>query len=134
MSKVRLQVEYSYDFCLIGIACLEKDYRLCWLLNNLLSLKLSKAEDHVSSVGNHSMFCWVDEAMYREYYLISNKSDTSKPLAEEHQHTDYFLIVKGELEEEEKKYFSEQIKTLSTVSASYQIDPNTLKSKHNLIL
>jgi hypothetical protein len=133
MSKTRLNVEYDFDFCLIGIVCSEKDFRLCWLLNNQLGLKLAKTEEHTSGAGTHSLFSFADEPLMREYYLVANKTDTGKLLLEEHQHTDYFMIVKGEIDNEEKKYFAEQIKKIGSVSASYILDVETLKSKQNLI-
>lgn len=134
MSKTRLNVEYNFEFCLIGIVCSEKDFRLCWMLNNQLGLKLAKMEEHTSGAGKHSLFSFNDGDLMREHYLIANKADTGKLLLEEHQHTDYFVIVKGDVNEEEKKYFAEQIKKLNNVSASYIIDVETLKSKQNLIL
>jgi hypothetical protein len=133
MSKTKLKVEYDFDFCLIGIVCSEKDFRFCWMLNNQLGWKLAKADDHISGVGNHSFFILNDEEQMRDYYLIVNKSDSGKLLVEEHKHTDYFIIIKGEITNEEKKYFAEQIKTLNSVSASYLIDADALKSKQNLI-
>ena len=133
MSKTKLKVEYDFDFCLIGIVCSEKDFRLCWMLNNQLGWKLAKTDDHVSSAGNHPVFSFSDEELMRDYYLIVNKSDTGKLLIDEHQHTDYFIIIKGEITDEEKKYFAEQIKKLGSVSASYMIYADTLKSEQNLI-
>jgi hypothetical protein len=133
MSKTRLKIEYDFDFCLIGIVCSEKDFRLSWMLNNQLAIKLAKMEDHVSGVGNHALSSFIEEDLMREYYLVTNKGDAGKLLLEEHQHTDYFIIVKGEITDDEKKYFAEQIKKLSSVSASYIIDVETLKSKQNLI-
>jgi hypothetical protein len=133
MSKTKLQVEYDFDFCLIGIVCSEKDFRFCWMLNNQLGWKLAKTEEHTSGVGNHSIFTFSEEELMRDYYLIVNKSDSGKLLVEEHQHTDYFIIIKGEITDEEKKYFAEQIKKLTSVSASYLMDATTLKSKQNLI-
>lgn len=133
MSKTRLKIEYDYDFCLIGVVSSEKDFRFCWMLNNQLNQRFAKAEDHVSGAGNHSLYSYNDENTMLEYYLIVNKSDTGKPLLEEHQHTDYFVIIKGEISDEEKRYFAEQIKKLNSVSASYLIAVESLKSKHNLI-
>lgn len=133
MSKTKLNVEYDFDFCLIGIACPEKDFRLCWMLNNQLGLKLAKMEDHTSGVGRHSLFSFSDEHLMREYHLIVNKADTGRLLLEEHQHTGYFLLMKGEIDDGEKKYFAEQIKKIVTVSAAYMVDVEALKSKQNLI-
>jgi hypothetical protein len=92
MSKTKLQVEYDFDFCLIGIVCSEKDFRFCWMLNNQLGWKLAKTDDHISGVGNHSIFTFSEEELMRDYYLIVNKSDSGKLLIDEHQHTDYFII------------------------------------------
>ncbi len=133
MAKTKLKIEYDYDFCLIGIVSSEKDFRFCWMLNNQLGQKFAKTEDHESAAGNHSLYSYNDENTMQEYYLIVNKADSGKLLLEEHQHTDYFIIIKGEITDEEKKYFAEQIKKLNSVSASYLIDAESLKSKHNLI-
>lgn len=133
MTKTRLNIEYDFDFCLIGIVCPERDFRLCWMLNNQLALKMIKVEEHTSGAGKHSLFSFIDETLMREYHLVVNKADTGKPMLEEHPHTDYFMIMKGELNEEEKRYFAEQIKKLNTVSASYLVAVEALKSKQNLI-
>ncbi len=133
MAKIRLKIEYDFTFCLIGIVSSEKDFRLCWMINNQLMLKLVKTEDYTLGLAKHSLFAFNDEEMLREYYLVANRSVTGSLLLEEHQHTDYFILIKGELTDEEKKYFAEQIKKLNTVSASYLIDVETLKSKQNLI-
>lgn len=90
-------------------------------------------EDHTSGAGKHALFSFSDEDLMRGCYLFDNKADTGKLLLEEHQHTDYFIIIKGEMTDEEKKYFAEQIKKLNSVSASYIIDVEALKSKQNLI-
>ena len=44
MKKHLLEIEYDYDFVLIGISSHEKDYRVCWALNNKLGLELVKTE------------------------------------------------------------------------------------------
>ncbi|HTB05966.1 MAG TPA: IPExxxVDY family protein [Bacteroidia bacterium] len=132
MSKTRLIVEYDYDFCLIGIACHEKDYRLCWTLNTLLQINLSKKDDHLSANSSHSLFHYNQEQLFREYYLVSNRG-TSGMLVEEHRQVDYFFIARGDIGTEEQKHFLDQFKSIEMVSAAYPMDANLLKSKHNLI-
>jgi hypothetical protein len=133
MSKTKLVVDYDYDFCLVGIVSYEKDYRLCWMLNNTLNIKLTKMEDHPAEHSKHSIYGYVREELFREYYMLANKGD-SHHLVDEHKHIDYFLVVKGSLEEEEKRHMLELIKKSDMVSAAYLIDVHSLKSKHNLIL
>lgn len=132
MSKTRLQFEYDYDFCLIGIVCHEKDYRLCWTLNNLFDIKLAKTDDHVTENSQHSMFSFIQEHLFRDYHLIANRAKNGL-LIEEHKQIDYFFIIKGNLEEDEKKIIVEQIKNAEVIGAAYSIDAQTLKSKHNLV-
>jgi hypothetical protein len=133
MTKTKLQFDYDFDFCLIGIVSSEKDYRLCWMLNNLFNIKLAKAEEHSTAQSNHSMYSYVQEELFREYYLIANKSD-SHVLIEELKNMDYFLMIKGVNEEEEKKNIADLIKKSDMVSGAYVIDVHSLKSKHNFVL
>jgi hypothetical protein len=133
MSRTRLHVDYDFDFCLIGIVSYEKDYRLCWMLNKLLNIQLTKAEDHIAAGGKHSIYTCLHEDLFREYHLIANKGD-ALILVDEHKHIDYFLLIKGIIEEDERKHMPELIKKSEMVSAAYLIDVHSLKSKHNLIL
>lgn len=133
MSKTKLQIEYDFDFCLIGIVSSEKDYRLCWMLNKLLNINLAKTEEHNTEHSKHSLYSYVQEELFREYYLLANKGD-SHVLIEEHKHIDYFLMIKGALEDEEKKNMMDLIKKSDMVAGAYLIDVHSLKSKHNLVL
>jgi hypothetical protein len=132
MSKTRLQFEYDYEFYLVGIVCHEKDYRLCWTLNNLFDLKLTKTEDHATEHSLHSMFSFNQEELFRDYNLIANRGQEGL-LIEEHRQIDYFFIIKGSVEDHEKKLIIEQIKKSDLILGAYAIDVQTLKSKHNLV-
>lgn len=133
MTKTKLQIDYDFDFCLLGIVSSEKDYRLCWMLNTLLNIKLAKGEEHNTEHSKHSMYSYVQEELFREYYLLANKGD-NHVLIDEHKHIDYFLIIKGAMEEDEKKNIVDLIKKSDMVSGAYLIDVHSLKSKHNLVL
>lgn len=140
MSKTKLEIDYDYEFCLIGIVCNDKDYRLCWKLNPLLNLRLAKSDDHKVEHFRHSLFTYTNNDLFKEYYLFSNKGENSdkrgefRNLIEEHKNIDYFLIIKGQLDEEEKKNVLELIKKQENVSAAYLIEAISLKSKQNLLL
>jgi hypothetical protein len=132
MSKIRLQFEHDYDFCLIGIVCHDKDYRLCWMLNTLFNLKLTKVDNHVTEHSSHSTFSFNQEDYFRDYYLIANRGKDGL-LVDEHKQMDYFFIVKGNIEPEERKLLVEQIKKADMILGAYSIDAQTLRSKHNLV-
>lgn len=51
MSKFQLQIDYDFDFRLIGISCHARDYRLCWALNNHLEIQLEKVLRENASSG-----------------------------------------------------------------------------------
>ena len=47
MKKQLLTVEYDFNFLLIGLCCVSKDYRVCYEINNKLGLILKKVDDIV---------------------------------------------------------------------------------------
>ena len=136
MSKLLLNIEEEYDFSLIGISCHAKDYRLCWELNNLLSIDLSRADDLdinlKSSIGNFSFYEFIDEENYAEYFLIANRSSKGF-LIPEQKNTDFLFMIKGAAYDSLIEEISEKISTSEIVLTSYLINVDSLKSKQNLL-
>lgn len=161
MGKHTLKIEYDYDFVLIGISSHEKDYRLCWALNNVLELELTKTESlEIKSKKEEtpsffSLFKYENEAEFKEYFVLSNlsenkhsvlKEDTlfnksSKEsssaekdiLIPEHRQMNYFFIIRGEITDSEAEKFIKRIKSIDMILTAVQIQPNELRSKANLI-
>lgn len=162
MGKHTLEIEYDFDFLLIGISSHEKDYRICWALNNKLGLNLVKQESFEikdrkqSAPSFFSFFTEVNEELFREYSVIANFSENKKlAIAEnnlfsmdesgiadhsennllipEQKQLNYFFILRGEVEEEEIAAIMKQIKAIDVVLTAVRIDPKTLRSKQNLI-
>ena len=78
------------------------------------------------------MYWFDNEQQYRNYYLISNKG-TKGLLVPEQKHADFFLLIKGALPDDDKVTLLKQIKDTPTVLTAFDIDPNKLKSKENLL-
>lgn len=163
MAKHTLEIEYDYDFVLIGISSHEKDYRFCWALNNKLKLELVKKDSleikgkKQSTPSYFSFFAFDDEDQFKEYSVIANLSESkSMALAEnnlfetgerlqkggqteneylipEHKQMNYFFVVRGEMEDEDVESLIKQIKDIDIVLTALRIDPKSLKSKQNLI-
>lgn len=163
MAKHTLEIEYDYDFVLIGISSHEKDYRFCWALNNKLKLELSKKESleikgkKQTTPSYFSFFTFDDEDQYTQYSVLANFSESKslavaentlfgtaeKPkqsgqsenefLIPEHKHMNYFFVIHGELEDDEIDEITKQIKELDIVLTAIRIDPKSLRSKQNLI-
>ncbi|HEY0029409.1 MAG TPA: IPExxxVDY family protein [Bacteroidia bacterium] len=139
MGKHTLEIEYDYDFVLIGISSHEKDYRICWALNNKLSLNLVKTEpleikDKKQEEHSHfSLFCFEQPDEFMEYFIIANRSEKGLLIPEQKQ-VDYFFIIRGEVENETAMEIVKQIKEINLVQTAFRIDVASLKSKQNLIL
>ena len=65
-------------------------------------------------------------------YLVGNKNENGLLIPEHHQ-ADYFFIAKGPFNETDFANMLGGIKGISFVLMSYRIDPETLKSKQNLL-
>jgi len=160
LGKHTLEIEYDYDFVLIGISSHEKDYRFCWALNNKLKLELSKKESleikgkKQTTPSYFSFFTFEDSDQYKEYTVLANFSE-SKSLAvnennlfgssekskqsenefliPEHKQMNYLFVIHGELEDEQVEELIQKIKEIEIVLTAIRIDPKSLKSKQNLI-
>jgi hypothetical protein len=163
LGKHTLEIEYDYDFVLIGISSHEKDYRFCWALNNKLKLELSKKESleikgkKQKTPSYFSFFTFDDADQYTQYSILANFSESKslavaetnlfgtsekqKPdhqsenefLIPEHKQMNYFFVIHGEFEDEEVEEIIRQIREIDIVLTAIRIDPKTLRSKQNLI-
>jgi len=136
MSKVLLSLEEDYDFTLIGISCHTKDYRLCWEINKSLNIELIRTVDleikKKKEINSFSFYEFMDEDNYLEYYLIANLGGGGY-LIPEQKKVDFFLLLKGNTSNNLTKDIIAKINSLSLVLTSFNIDPNQLKSKQNLL-
>jgi len=138
VNKFKLEIEYDYDFVLIGICSHEKDYRICWALNNKLGFDLKKTEEleikekKLAEPSLFSMYAYENAEQYTAYYVIANRSQNGLLVPEQKQ-VDYFLVVKGTMTDEQVDELVKQLRETSLVLTAYEIDPNQLKSKQNLL-
>lgn len=136
MSKLILSFEEDYDFTLIGISCHTKDYRLCWELNKSLHIDLIRITDleinKKNTTSSFSFYEFIDDTNYLDFYLISNLCNNGY-LVSEQKKVDFFLIIKGNTDEYQTKDFIDKINSLSLVLTSFNINPESLKSKQNLL-
>ncbi len=161
MGKHTLEIQYDYDFVLIGISSHEKDYRLCWALNNKFGIELIKV-DSLEIKGKKqetpsffSLFTYDHPDGFFEYTVVANLSESktgvgkettlfgsnAKPqayaenefLIPEQKQMNYFLIIKGEVNESEVQTMVKKIREIDLVLTAIQMDATQLKSKHNLI-
>lgn len=135
--KYNLTLEADYNYNMIGICSHHSDYRLVWGLNELLKLKLIKAENlfdvnhKKSGFSQHNYFIQRDGEEMLDYYLIKNKAD-GKYLIPEKQQIDYFLfLVNNHIIEVDD--LLQKIKSHPSVLTAFNFDPTEFSSTENLI-
>ena len=156
MKRQLLSIDYDFDFYLIGINCVLKDYRLCFEINRKLNLKLKRVDEMViikekiqeknnqkdtleesffegeHFIPSFSNFACLDEKTELMYKVVSNKCQ-SILLIPEQKAADYFLRISGEGPIRDKKATLSKVQEIPIVLAAFEIDPNKLKSKNNML-
>lgn len=137
MNKKFLKLELDFDFILLSITSQLRDYRLCYQINKILNFDFKKIEDlEINYAGEHEKYhsCYIHfiEDVSAKYYLISNKG-TDGYLIPELKGTDFFVIIKDFIDDEDLDFFLKQIKKIDDIQAIVELDPKKLKSRENLI-
>ena len=138
MKKKRLEIEYSYDFDLIGIITSAKGYKLAWEINHQLSTRLVKQPDLMVRFKNNqevsfSYFSFENEV--NKLKLFRNKpndNETRSFLVPEHSHFDYIILIQGE-EHGNSNRLQELLRNIPSVEMVAFIPLGSLKSKDNFI-
>ncbi len=152
MSATRKIIEayYDDDFQLIAIHSGMEDFSLAYSLNKDCGLGLRRTEkdlkynEHLS----FAMFDWEDDINQNYWVLFSNSCNWEVGISEglfandvsiktdflvpEQKEVDYFLRIDTE-DDTFKETMVKIINTIPSIVTAYSIDPDTLKSKSNLI-
>ncbi len=136
--KYLLEDDFEYDFSLYGISSHEKDYRVCWAVNKVLELSLTKRNEKIevfhkrqNRYSYHSLFSEFDFDKEEEVHLISNRTKTGY-LIPEQKHADYLLIVKGDAILD-KTEIIQKLRQIHFILMCFEIEVSLLKSKDNLM-
>ena len=138
MNKITLKYELDLNFTLIAITCPLKDYRLCFYINRASGLNLVKNDDHEVWVSkNQSLFftkySYISSIEETEFYLLGNKGINGGILISEAKATDYFLLIRGFIDDEDFLSLMNAINQIEEVQVAMEIDIEKLKSKENLV-
>lgn len=142
---------YDVSFGLIALHSSMPAYKVAYYLNTSLGLNLSRTmDDFPLGSGIFPVYEWYNEKNDSTFFLYGNKSKQEESLAptgffsqeaiirtyyllEEKKESDYFLRIDTDSSKLQKETLT-QIKDIDSITLSYSIDVDTLKSKHNLIL
>lgn len=157
--KLLLDDDLSEEYALIAIHCSEEAYKMAFMLNQKLSLQLKRrnVDLEFSNEGlevTFPIFKFEDTPRYIEYYLVSNtcksisailqpsgglfdieqNSETiTTHLLPEFKNVDFFLKIDAESGRLGIRNILASINELNQVISAYEIKPETVKSKNNLI-
>lgn len=158
MALHKLQVDDYYDasFSLFAIHCRLEDYRLAYLLNKYLDIRLSRKEhdlDYKYFAASYSIFEWENDQLYTTWNLVSNVCvkeedalQSSGSLFDDRSHiiktyhllpelekVDYLLKISNETKNFNERLILSKIQAIPQVITTYVIDNYKIKSKNNLI-
>lgn len=157
MALHRLTVDDFYDgsFTLIAIHSRIEDYRLAYLLNKKLGLKLKRRPNDLDvdySTASYSIFEWKNETRYETWNLVSNlckkeesrlqstgllfndeKSFRTHHLISEYKNVDFFIKIANDVQDLNEKAILKTLQTIPQIITSYTVDPLNIKSKDHLI-
>jgi hypothetical protein len=157
MKKRRLEVEFAYDFELMGLISSARGYKLAWEINHSLGVNLSRKDDlkmttkegefffsfysHQSAVNTVNLFrnrsSEGPEARANATGTKGRSSDDALAksgifLVPEHPHLDYILYSKGD-EEMHSKRLQEVLRNIPSIELVAYLPLAALKSKDNFI-
>ncbi|MDT0555668.1 IPExxxVDY family protein [Patiriisocius hiemis] len=157
--KLILEDTFEEDFTLIAIHCSEDCYKVAYLLNQFLQVRLhrSKTDLEYSEDGleiTFPLYDYEDEMKYTSYNLIANicknpiplttssgglfeneptESSITSYLVPEMKQVDFFIKIVSDFETIPLKKILSSINEIKQVISAYSVDIQTLKSKNNLI-
>lgn len=133
--KLHISFDDIFDYRLVGISSQERDYRLCWAINQLLHIDMVRVPDHLmesrAHIAGFPFFECIQEETGDVYRLLSNRFE-QKILMKELKTIDYFLLIQTQ-----QDFIADVIHRLTTLEFviwASEIDVNQLKEKDLLYL
>jgi hypothetical protein len=130
-------VDTHFPFKIIGISSHENDYRLIWAINSKLNLAFSrigefKTLDESGKGMEFSRFFLEDESRFISFYIISNRCSQGF-LLPEYRTMDYFLFLKGELDDNYPEILIKRLKSVEIISIAFLIEKPSGKTMKKLM-
>lgn len=138
MKKRRLEVEFAYDFELMGLISSARGYKLAWEINHSLAVNLEKKDDlkMTTKDGDYFFTFYSHQSTINTFNLFRNRSNEGDTkgifLVPEHPHLDYILYAKGD-EDMRSKRLQEVLRNIPSIELVAFLPLAALKSKDNFI-
>lgn len=122
-----LQLEITHNFAALGIVSAQKDYRMCWLLNNQLEMDMKRISDFCHPPESSSepvcfpVYHYNIPGLFLDVFLLPNKS-ADNVLFKEPRSLDYLLLFKGSGEHNDIGETLKLIRKIPQVQAAFELD------------
>jgi len=156
LHKLLVDDFYNDTFSLLAIHCTIEDYRVAYLLNQYLQIKLKRNPqdlDFKYVAASYPIYEWEDKNQQMTWSLVSNvckkeedslvstgslfntqsKIIRTHNLIPEYKKVNYLLKIDNDGNFINEKTIIHKIQEISQIAAVYSIDVSQLKSKENLI-
>ncbi|MCW8981434.1 MAG: IPExxxVDY family protein [Altibacter sp.] len=156
--KLVLEDDFKETYSLLAIHCSEEAYKVAYLINQFVGLKLQRNNRDLEFSNNglevsFPRFIYDNEEQYTTYDLVANKcrsvvanvqssgglftenaSETvTTHLIPEFKKVDYFLKIISDFELIPLRKLISDINEIKQVISAYPVDVDSVKSKRNLI-
>jgi len=160
MTKFKLDFEdddLDEPYTLVAIHCSEEEYKVSYLLNLHLELKLARSTEDLdlSTKGvlmTYPLYEYEDTQQYSNYYLIANSSrreeanssdglfgisaerSSTHYLIPELRKVDYCLKIYSDFKNISRKQIITDLNEIKQIISAYTVEIDTIKSRNNLII
>lgn len=157
--KLIFDEDFEEPYALIAIHCSEEDYKLAYLLNRHLNMRLKRKKTDLdfSTEGlliTFPMYNFEDVHKYTHFYLLANKCRSVEAglqssgglfaemateksrvhyLLPEFKKVDYFLKIYSDFETLPLRKILSEINDIKQVISAYSVEMENIKSRNNLI-
>jgi hypothetical protein len=142
MKKTRLAANYSYDFTVVGLTSVAREYKLAWWINHVLQVHLKKQNDiSIQFLNNNRLVIsnYLHQSENSSIRLLKNKSfaggndNSSLYLIPELKNIDYLILINDEADAVDIQKVVADLSSIGIIDFVTRIDAEKLKSKENLI-
>jgi len=133
VKKVKWNIDFDEDVYIIGISCHKFDYWIALQINRTLKLNLIRQPDlsvfnpEKGSSINYTLFDFIKPDIQTSFALISNHNPEGK-LFPDQKSFDYFLLINGMINSEEKSKLITAIKKIPHVLIAHNLNLKKIKN------
>jgi len=123
-----LAIDYTPDFRTVGVFTAQKDYRLCWLLDQYLHTAFRRLPDFRFSPDSQKtpltvpVYRHTDRRLLSSFFLISNKPEGTV-LFQKPANMDYLFLVKQPSDQFDLQRLIKDIRNIPQVSTALEAGP-----------